>query len=101
MIFVDGLSQRRTIWGGDVAAHMVSDTSLAELKAFAEDLRLPQYWLQLLVVPHYELYPMWRVRALRAGAVDCSGLDRQAEYLAELRRYAANNPAVFRQARAG
>ena len=93
MIFVDGLEARRAIWGDDQVAHLVSDTSVGELKAFAERLGLPLYWLQMFPVPHYELSEAWRRRALKAGAEDCAG-DRAEQYRCALRRYLDRNLSV-------
>jgi hypothetical protein len=91
VIYIDGLKHRKAIWGMDDAAHMISDTSLEELKAFAEQLRMPKYWLQPFPVPHFELSAMWRRRALRAGAIDCAGEDRQEQYVLAIKRYLAFN----------
>jgi hypothetical protein len=95
VIFVEGLTHRRAIWGDELNAHIVSDVSIAELKAFGRDLGIPDYWLQAFPVPHYELSVHWRHRALKAGAMDCSGLDRAQLYVEALRRYVATHPEVF------
>ena len=93
MIFVDGLELRAAIWGDAEVSHLVSDTDVGELKAFAERLGMPLYWLQMFPVPHYELSEAWRRRALKAGAVDCAG-DRAEEYRCALRRYLDRNLPV-------
>ena len=97
MIYLDGTTQRERLWGLTIVAHMVSDTSLAELKAFAEQLRLPHYLLKPFVVPHFELTDGWRRRALAAGAVDCAGPDRHGIYLEALRRFVRENPPAARR----
>lgn len=97
MIFVEGLTHRKTIWGDGVSAHLISDTSVAELKDFADYIRIPDYWFQPLVFPHFELSPWWRRRALKAGAVNCAGKDRQHLYLEALRRYYERHPALLNE----
>lgn len=98
MIYVEGLAARQTIWGFAAAAHLVSDTSLDELRAFAERLGIPRYWMQPFPVPHYELNNAWRRRAIRAGAIDCAGADRQEVYRQALRDYVTANPPPKRRA---
>lgn len=95
MIFVEGLKHRETVWGDGVSAHLISDTSVAELKDFAQYIRIPDYWYQAFVFPHFELSPWWRRRALQAGAVDCSGKDRQQKYLDAMRRFLELHPRLM------
>lgn len=95
MIFVEGLTHRETIWGDGVSAHLISDTSVAELKDFAQYIRIPDYWYQQLVFPHFELSPWWRRRAIKAGAVDCAGKDRQQLYVDALRRFLELHPQLM------
>ena len=97
MIYVEGLTHRMTIWGDGVCAHLISDTSIAELKDFAQYIRIPDYWYIPLVVPHFELAPWWRRSALSAGAIDCAGKDRQALYLAALRRFLELHPRTMNE----
>lgn len=95
MIFVEGLTHRKTIWGDGVSAHLISDASVAELKDFAQYIRMPDYWYQPIPVPHFELSPWWRRRALKAGAVNCSGDDRQHLYVGALRRFLERHPQLL------
>jgi len=97
VIFVDGMTHRLTIWGDGVSAHLVSDTSVAELKEFAGYIRMPLYWFQPLPVPHFELSPMWRRRAIKVGAVDCAGEDRRERYLEALRRFLELHPGLVNE----
>lgn len=92
MIFVEGYKHRVTVWGDGTSAHLVSDTSVDELRDFAEYIRLPRYWMKPFPIPHFELAPVWRRTAIKHGAVDCAGLDRQEEYLAAIRRFVDRNP---------
>lgn len=94
-MYVDGLTHRRTIWGGGTAAHLISDTSVAELKDFASFIHMPDYWFVAMPFPHFELAPWWRRRALSAGAVDCAGRDRQATYVAAMRRFLELHPMLI------
>lgn len=95
MIFVDGLTHRRTIWGDGTAAHLISDTSVAELKDFANYIHMPDYWFVPMPFPHFELAPWWRRRALSAGAVNCAGKDRHEKYVAALRRFLELHPMLM------
>ena len=95
MIHVEGLTHRMTIWGDGVCAHLISDRSVAELKDFAQYIHIPDYWYLPLPFPHFELSPWWRRAALRAGAVDCAGKDRQELYVEAMRRFLELNPQVL------
>jgi len=48
--------------------HLVSDTSLEELHAFAESLGLRREWFQEKSIPHYDLTGKVYELALRRGA---------------------------------
>jgi hypothetical protein len=50
------------------SCHLTAD-SVGELHAFAERLGLRREWYQGRRVPHYDLSPAMRTRALRMGAV--------------------------------
>jgi hypothetical protein len=56
-------------WRGRRWAHLISDTSLEELHAFAAELGLERAWLQ---GAHYDVPSEVRERALEAGAVPVS-----------------------------
>ena len=49
--------------------HLVSDTSLAELRAFAESIGLPRRWYRR---GHYDVWGTRYRKAIRAGAVEIS-----------------------------
>ena len=76
MILVDGLSsysakQTRGL-PSQTWCHMVSDTSEAELHAFAARVGLNRVWAQLkphASAAHYDLTPQRRAIALQLGAV--------------------------------
>ena len=48
--------------------HLVSDTSIAELHAFAENLGIRREWFQRRSVPHYDLTGVRYDLALAMGA---------------------------------
>jgi len=52
--------------------HLVSDTSHAELHAFATRLGLRREWFQR---DHYDLTPGMRAKAVRLGAVEVKALE--------------------------
>ena len=97
MIYVEGLTHRQTIWGDGVSAHLISDHSVAELKDFADYIRIPDYWYQPLVFPHFELSPIWRRRALKARAVNCAGRDRHERYIEAMRRFFDRHPRLMNE----
>jgi len=74
MILVDSLfiTVRKRRW-----CHMVSDTSLEELHAFAKKLGLKREWFQDKKVPHYDITENKRRQAIALGA-------REAESRQEL-----------------
>lgn len=78
MILVDGCRPCGAPWAGGVACHLVSDESERELLDFASRVRIPLAWYQLGPgsMPHFDLSPGWRRKALAAGAVsvDRSGM---------------------------
>jgi uncharacterized protein DUF4031 len=75
-IFVDDLRPCGAPWRGGVACHLVSDRSKEELLSFAAALGIPRAWFQAGSVPHFDLSPSLRARAVRLGAkpVDRRGL---------------------------
>lgn len=76
-ILVDDLTHyAKSPLGPRAWCHMVSDTSLSELHAFAARLGLKRAWFQNHQrVPHYDLVASMRVKALAAGAVAVTGQD--------------------------
>jgi hypothetical protein len=82
MILVDGITQYPTelLKGlpGSRWCHMVSDTSAAELHAFAQLIGLKRSWFQSrsdgkASADHYDLTPSRRSKAVKLGAVEVSG----------------------------
>lgn len=73
-IYVDTLlpwGERSKLW-----CHMATDGDLAELHEFAQRIGLKRAWFQNRPrLPHYDLRPSMRVRAIQAGAVEISGSD--------------------------
>jgi hypothetical protein len=69
MIYVDELRACGAPWRGGVACHMVSDQGLEELRSFAQAIGLPAWWFQKGSIPHFDLSPSLRTRAIRHGAV--------------------------------
>ena len=79
MILVDLCRPRGVPWAGGFSCHLISDESETELLDFAVAIRIPMSWYQARAwVPHFELAPRWRARALAAGARD-AGLHEMAE----------------------
>jgi hypothetical protein len=69
MIYVDELRACGAPWAGGVACHMLSDQSEEELLSFAAALGLSRHWLQTRSLPHFDLSPAFRARALERGAI--------------------------------
>lgn len=54
---------------GDVWCHMATDGPIQELHDFARSIGLQRSWFQNhATVPHYDLTPGYRDRAIKAGA---------------------------------
>ncbi len=71
-IYVDPLQAvlRNANWRWPKACHMIADT-LTELQRFAEQLGLKRSWFQgppRHSIPHYDLTPGMRAKAVRMGA---------------------------------
>jgi hypothetical protein len=92
VIFVDELQLGRTPWAGGRFSHMISDESVYELRRFARTLGLSWSWYQERSVPHFDLAPRYRARAIRYGATE---VDRYG-FVAAVRRFRAANPELFR-----
>ncbi len=76
MIVVDALFACATPWGGRKSCHLMSDHDVGELLDFARAIGLPMTWFQARAsIPHFDLSPRWRARAVAAGAVE---VDRHA-----------------------
>lgn len=69
-VFVDELARYPTSIAcfKSGSCHLTADT-LDELHAFAKGIGLRREWFQDTRVPHYDLTPSKRERALRAGAL--------------------------------
>lgn len=77
MLFVDGLQktpdETPTVrWREKQFCHLVSDTSLEELKLFGRGLKLKPEWLQYSKggVPHFDLTSFLRAQAVNAGVTE-------------------------------
>jgi hypothetical protein len=68
MIFVDTARPCGAPWRGGVACHLVSDESEEELLSFAAVLGIPRAWFQRGSIPHFDLSPSLRARAIARGA---------------------------------
>lgn len=72
MIYVDPLA----LYGNRQWCHMATDGSLDELHQFAASIGLRREWFQNHErVPHYDLTPGKRHQAVRAGAVQVTGVE--------------------------
>lgn len=86
MICIDDLFACASPWRGGKSCHLISDTSVGELLDFAKRIGLPMQWFQhRSTIPHFDLAPSWRLKALRAGA---RGVNRP-EFVAAMRRFRA------------
>lgn len=66
---------------------MISDSSVGELLDFATRIKLPMRWFQARAsIPHFDLSPGWRAKAIAAGAV---AADRR-EFVEGGRRWRSN-----------
>lgn len=77
-------------WPGGRACQMISDDSARELFDFAEVIRFPLAWFHIGPggVPHFELSPDWRKKALAAGAKSADS----GEFLEGANRWRQRNP---------
>jgi len=82
MIYVDGLRPCGAPWRGGVACHMISDTGPEELRSFAASLGIPLSWYQPGSIPHFDISPRLRSKAIASGATP---VDR-TEFVAAMRR---------------
>jgi hypothetical protein len=93
MIYIDALERRENVaYAGPINCHMISDQDRDELREFAALIGMPQHWLRYLVLPHFDLSPNWRRRALAKGAIDCAR--DPARFKAAISRYCATNPHI-------
>ena len=93
MIYVDALRRRENVaFASSFSCRMISDQDRDELREFAALMGMPQHWLRYLVLPHFDLSPNWRRRAIALGAVDCSG--NPALFQAAVHRYCSANPHI-------
>jgi hypothetical protein len=95
MIYVDALRPCGAPWRSGVACHVVSDENVEELRSFAEQLGMPQHWIQQPTGanPHFDLSPRLRSRALKLGALACSG--RELIFAQRRRRARAAAPPII------
>lgn len=69
MILVDEIAARGAPWSGGRSCHLISDSSATELLDFGRRLGIPLAWFQHRgTIPHWDLSPRWRARAIAAGA---------------------------------
>lgn len=100
MIYVDPLVEYEGIpWKGrkgrPQSCHLFTDGAPAELMRFAFSIRLPLAWYQPSPPaswPHFDLSPMWRARAIEAGAREVS--HREGAEIRRAARAAAGAPAA-------
>jgi Protein of unknown function (DUF4031) len=86
VIYVDELANLGAPWRGGRSCHLMSDESERELLDFAQKIGLNLWWYQAKAsLPHFDLGPGWRQKAISAGAVP---LERR-EYVAAMRRLRA------------
>ena len=69
-VYVDALRKTGAPWVGGRSCHLLS-LDPEDLDMFARLIALPQAWRKVsnAGVPHYDLWPVWRDRALGAGAI--------------------------------
>ena len=76
MILVDRCRPCGAPWPGGVACHLISDDTEVELLEFAAAIGVPMWWYQARAsVPHFDLSPRWRAKALAAGARDVERIE--------------------------
>ena len=68
-VYVDDM---RAPYGRMIMCHLMSDTSLGELHAFAQKIGMKRSWFQNGSAPHYDLSLMKRKEAVKEGAVEIS-----------------------------
>lgn len=91
MIFVDAIQSGPTPWPGGRFSHLVSDESVGELLKFALSIGLSSRWFQHRSpssMPHFDVSPGFRAKAIRAGAVAVGRRD----YVEAVRRFRERNP---------
>lgn len=69
-------------------AHLTSDTSLGELLAFTDAMRLPRRWLHN---DHFDISPAYRETAIRHGAVEVSTARLVCHRYSRRQRYVSRN----------
>lgn len=90
MIYVDEVIGSGAPWAGGRSCHMISDESVGELLDFAKRVGLPLQWFQARAsIPHFDLSPRRRARAVAAGALE---VDRRGLVEAG-RRFRERNPS--------
>jgi len=90
VILVDRCRPCGAPWPGGVACHLISDLSESELLDFAQGISIPLAWYQPRgTVPHFDLSPGWRKKAIAAGARDVDRLG----LVEGIRRWRSSNPS--------
>jgi hypothetical protein len=75
-ILVDSLIQYGTRQWCHLASDLTDQAGVDELNAFADRIGLKREWFQnRKFLPHYDLQPNLRRRAVQAGAIEVSGRD--------------------------
>jgi len=77
---------------GNQWCHLLCDENLDELHAFAKSIGLKREYFQRSVVPHYDLTPSKRAKAVKAGAVEKSHLDLNSLKRAWMKRWHGGQP---------
>lgn len=85
MILVSAIFRSRSTYASGFACQLISDTSLDELQAFAEQLGLQWRDYQKGPVPFFEIGPYMRRRAIAGGATAVKG----PEFVTARARYRA------------
>lgn len=67
--------------------HLMSDTSIEELKEFASRLGLKQAWFQEGSLPHFDLSNAMRYKAIRMGAQECATYEDLRNLFEKVRAY--------------
>ena len=77
---------------GNQWCHLLCDESLDELHAFAQSIGLKREYFQRSVVPHYDLTPSKRAKAVKAGAVEKSHTELNPLKRAWMKRWHGGQP---------
>lgn len=81
--YVDHLRRTNAPWRGGRSCHLMTDGTVEELCDLAANIGCSRTWLQPDgggFVPHFDLSPRLRKRAIQAGAIEC-GREKTVEIL--------------------